>query len=245
MVLVKEEAIEPPANTAASCKTEPSASTTSTPVASLFVSATQLLTELHPEVTSRCVERRNEILKSCGAGSSAILDAVISTMLSQNTTDKNSKEAYGNLCNAYPTWADLMCAPQDDVEACIRVAGLSATRRERIQGMLQKLSAECGGGAPSLEYLRAIEDDDDVKKELGRFKGLGPKTISCVMLFAMNRREFPVDTHVMRIAKAAGWVREAESRESTYDILNKVVDADVKMGERRDRASGHERGRHS
>ena len=36
---------------------------------------------MHPEVTSRNVERRNEILKNCGAGSKAILDSVVSTML--------------------------------------------------------------------------------------------------------------------------------------------------------------------
>jgi endonuclease-3 len=186
----------------------------------VFTAATELLTELHPEVSSRCVERRNEILKSCGAGSSRILDAVISTMLSQNTTDKNSKEAYKNLCDRYPTWTLLMDAPEAEVEACIRVAGLSATRRERIQGLLRKLVDERGDAEPSFEYLREIESDDDVKKELGRFKGLGPKTISCVLLFAMGRGEFPVDTHVMRIAKQAGWVREGESRESTYEILN-------------------------
>lgn len=41
----------------------------------------QGLALMHPEVTSRNVERRNEILKNCGAGSKAILDSVVSTML--------------------------------------------------------------------------------------------------------------------------------------------------------------------
>ena len=66
--------------------------------------AVEGLANLHPEVTSKNVARRDELLKSCGAGSSVILDAVISTMLSQNTTDKNAHEAYRNLTEKFPTW---------------------------------------------------------------------------------------------------------------------------------------------
>ena len=49
-------------------------------------------------------------------------------------------------------------------------------------------------GEPSMEYLREMPTDE-VKKELSRFKGVGPKTISCVLLFTLNRPDFPVDTH--------------------------------------------------
>jgi endonuclease-3 len=47
---------------------------------------------------------------------------------------------------------------------------------------------------------------DDVKATLRRFKGVGPKTVSCVLMFTLGRAEFPVDTHVWRIAKRLGWV---------------------------------------
>jgi endonuclease III-like uncharacterized protein len=30
------------------------------------------------------------------------------------------------------------------------------------------------------------------KKELSRFKGVGPKTVSCVLMFCLQRAEFPV-----------------------------------------------------
>jgi hypothetical protein len=42
---------------------------------------------------------------------------------------------------------------------------------------------------------------DAIKAELGSFKGVGPKTISCVLMFALQRPEFPVDTHVWEISK--------------------------------------------
>jgi endonuclease-3 len=34
--------------------------------------------------------------------------------------------------------------------------------------------------------------DEEAKKELTRFKGVGPKTVSCVMMFCLQRAEFPV-----------------------------------------------------
>jgi len=111
-------------------------------------------------------------------------------MLSQNTTDKNSKQAWFQLKEAFPEW-EAVCDPTNlpKVEAAIKVAGLAKTRAERIHNMLCQVREE--RGVPSLDYLREI-CDEQVKRDLGRFKGLGPKTISCVLLFAMGRPEFPV-----------------------------------------------------
>ena len=36
----------------------------------------------------------------------------------------------------------------------------------------------------------------EIKEELSRFKGVGPKTVACVLMFCLHRKEFPVDTHV-------------------------------------------------
>mmetsp|Transcript_6096 Transcript_6096/g.12155 ORF Transcript_6096/g.12155 Transcript_6096/m.12155 type:complete len:321 (+) Transcript_6096:147-1109(+) len=194
-----------------------------------FIEATQNLALLHPEVTSRNEERRNELLSNCGAGSKSILDSVFSTMLSQNTTDKNAHAAFANLKGAHSTWGSVMRASAASVAALIKVAGLSDTRTERMQAILNILSQEQDNAEePSMEYLRDM-DNDAVKKELSRFKGLGPKTISCVLLFSMGRGEFPVDTHVLRIAKNCGWVSSSETREGAYKVLNKLVPDEIKM----------------
>ena len=77
-------------------------------------------------------------------------------------------------------------------------------------------------GECSLEYLWDLSTED-VKKELGRFKGIGPKTMSCVLMFCLQRPEFPVDTHVWKIAKTLKWVPPSASREDTYLHLNSRV----------------------
>lgn len=58
--------------------------------------------------------------------------------------------------------------------------------------------------------------------------GVGPKTISCTLLFALDRADFPVDTHVNRIAADLGWVAKSSSREATYEHLNEMLDDDIK-----------------
>lgn len=192
--------------------------------------ATAGLASLHPQVVARNDDRRQTLLEGCGMRAS-VTDAVISTMLSQNTTDANSKAAFASLKKAFPGGWDEVATCDDiaKIESAIRVAGLAKTRASRIQSLLRTLKYERGQDvAPSLEYLRSMSNDE-VKIELSRFKGLGPKTISCVLLFALGRPEFPVDTHVLRITRNLGWVPSNATRESAYEHLNATVPDDVKM----------------
>ena len=93
-------------------------------------------------------------------------------------------------------------------------------------GILRTLRRE--RDALSMEYVRDL-DDEAVKKELCRFKGVGPKTAACVLLFCLRRADFPVDTHVWRITKKLGWVPESASRTQAYEHLNRRIPDDVKL----------------
>lgn len=57
----------------------------------------------------------------------------------------------------------------------IRCAGLAVQKGERIQAILTTLLQE--RGEISLEHLRDMSEAE-IKAELGRFKGVGPKTVS-------------------------------------------------------------------
>jgi endonuclease-3 len=188
--------------------------------------ATLSLAKVHPYVVNTNDTRRQTMLEACGMRNS-VTDSIISTMLSQNTTDKNSKAAWASLKENFPSW-DLVveCDDISKIEDSIRVAGLAKTRAERIQAMLRTVKKE--RGEASLDYIREF-NDEQVKAELKRFKGLGPKTISCVLLFALGRDEFPVDTHVLRITQKMGWIPPSASREKAYEYLNEMIPNDVKM----------------
>jgi endonuclease-3 len=165
------------------------------------------------------------LAEHCG-GQTLVLDSLIRTLLSQNTTDKTSLRAFITLKERFPTtWEAVLKAPNEEIEDAIRVGGLAAIKTERMKILLATLKEE--RGSCCLEWLRD-ESTDTIKRVLGRFKGIGPKTISCVLLFCLHRPDFPVDTHVHHISKLLNWCPQNCSREQCYDHLNVLVPDDVK-----------------
>mmetsp|Transcript_11257 Transcript_11257/g.25359 ORF Transcript_11257/g.25359 Transcript_11257/m.25359 type:complete len:320 (+) Transcript_11257:1-960(+) len=157
-----------------------------------------------------------------------VLDQLIRTMLSQNTTDATSIRAFRELKRRYPRWESVRTASAANVADAIRVGGLADVKAERIQVILNYLY-ETRGGELSLEYLHDEPDDEKIKAFLKQFKGVGPKTISCVLLFALRRADFPVDTHVWKISLALRWIPKSATREQAYDLLNSAIPDDIKF----------------
>jgi hypothetical protein len=54
-----------------------------------------------------------------------VLDALVRTILSQNTTDKTSMVAFQNLKQACPTWKSVLDADDSVIEDAIRFGGLA------------------------------------------------------------------------------------------------------------------------
>lgn len=48
-------------------------------------------------------------------------------------------------------------------------------------------------------------------------------------MFYLQKDDFPVDTHVLRITKAMGWVPVTASREKAYIHLNNKIPDDLKF----------------
>lgn len=129
------------------------------------------------------------------------LDELVMTILSQNTSDTNSGRAYTALQAAYAGWAAVRDAPTDALIEVIRPAGLANQKAPRVQAVLRAITA--ARGELSLDFLRNWPPDA-VLAWLTQFKGVGPKTATIVMLFALRQRAFPVDTHVHRITGRVG-----------------------------------------
>ena len=63
-------------------------------------------------------------------------------------------------------------------------------------------------------------DDESVITALTKYKGVGVKTASCVLLFAEGRNICPVDTHVHRTVNRIGIVK-GKTPDKTFFGLNK------------------------
>jgi endonuclease-3 len=147
---------------------------------------------------------------------------LIATILSQNTSDRNSHRAYRELRRRFPSWRLAAEAHSSALRASIRIGGMANQKAPRIQKVLKSLRDRYG--RYSLERLREMPDQE-VMDTLTGFDGVGKKTAACVLLFSLGRDVFPVDTHVHRICNRLGLVRHCPTPEKTFEAMRDLIPA--------------------
>ena len=143
---------------------------------------------------------------------------LVLTILSQNTNDNNRDVAYRRLRDRFDGWKEIRDAPTEDVIEAIRPGGLANTKGPRIQEVLREL-----GDDPDLEWLRETPRQEAVDY-LVSLPGVGRKTAACVMIFALDRPEIPVDTHVHRVGGRLGLFPIGISLEAAHDEMLAITD---------------------
>jgi endonuclease-3 len=150
------------------------------------------------------------------------LGELVATILSQHTSDINSERAYRQLRAAFPTWEAVRDAPTDAVVEAIRSGGLAQQKAERIQQILRILTARLDDAPLTLDALETMPLDDALAW-LRELPGVGPKTAACVLLFALGKPAFPVDTHVWRVTKRLGLIAPQVSAERAQETLQTLI----------------------
>lgn len=141
------------------------------------------------------------------------LHELVLTILSQNTSDTNRDVAYAGLRARFESWPAVRDAPTADVEKAIRPGGLAPTKAPRIQAVLREL-----GDPIDLEWLREAPREEALEF-LTSLPGVGRKTAACVLIFAFDRPEIPVDTHVHRVGSRLGLFRPEASFDEAHDEM--------------------------
>jgi len=153
---------------------------------------------------------------------------LVLTILSQNTSDANSGRAFVRLLEAFPTWDAVIEAPLPALIAAIQPGGLAPTKAPRIQAVLRDIKGRRGGF--DLSFLGELPLEE-ARAWLRSLHGVGPKTVACVLMFALGRPAMPVDTHVFRVAMRLGLIPEragkaAMTPEKAHGLLEAAVAPD-------------------
>ncbi|KPL02238.1 MAG: hypothetical protein AMJ90_06430 [candidate division Zixibacteria bacterium SM23_73_2] len=148
------------------------------------------------------------------------LSVLIGTILSQNTSDNNSHQAFENLKRSFKNWESVRKAPINKIENAVRHGGLAKIKAKRIKDILNQIKND--NHNTSLSQLRKMKTQE-VIDYLGKFKGVGEKTIACVLLFSLGRPFIPVDTHVFRLSKRLGLIPKKADSNKAHTILQKEV----------------------
>lgn len=114
---------------------------------------------------------------------------LISVMLSAQCTDKRVNIVTDSLFSKYQTLEELDKANLEDIEKIIKSLGLYKRKAKNIKGITHKLINNFNGEVPSS------------KEDLLTLDGVSNKTSNVVRCEIFKIPEFPVDTHVERLAK--------------------------------------------
>lgn len=132
-----------------------------------------------------------------------VFKALVMTILTQNTSDRNAIRAYENLLRELGDInpISLIEAGLERIMEAIKPAGMQRMRAERIielsRAVLSKYSGDLG-------WVKDLPTDE-ARKRLMELPGVGEKTAD-VILVNLGRPTFPVDTHITRITLRLGLV---------------------------------------
>jgi endonuclease-3 len=144
---------------------------------------------------------------------------LIATILSQNTSDKNSSRAFQNLKAKYDVRPQVLAnLKPDEIKSYIEVAGLYEIRSRRIIDVSKAVLERFEGNLDTVLQLPTQE----ARKALLQLKGIGPKTADILLAFRGKRPVMPVDTNIFRVAKRIGLVK-GRNYERTRAALEELI----------------------
>jgi endonuclease-3 len=148
------------------------------------------------------------------------LDMLIKIILSQATSDTNSHRTFAALKKRFPTWDAALGARTATIAATIRSGGLANQKATVIKDVLRQIKKE--HDTLDLAFLHDLSPAEAIDY-LSQFRGIGPKTIACTLLFACRKEVFPLDTHIFRILRRVGLVPQKCTDRRAHEIMNAIV----------------------
>jgi endonuclease III len=150
------------------------------------------------------------------------LDMLVQIILSQATSDTNSHRTFAALKRRFPTWDAALRARESTIARTIQSGGLANQKAAVIKSLLRQIKQE--RGALDLTFLHELAPEAAVEY-LSQFRGIGPKTIACTLLFACRTEVFPLDTHIFRILRRVGLIPQKCTDRRAHEIMNALVPA--------------------
>jgi len=145
---------------------------------------------------------------------------LVQTILSQNTSDRNSGRAFEQLLASFAGWEEIANANVGRICEAIKAGGLGTVKARYIKQALEEIRQRQGGF--ELGFLRELPVDE-ARDWLRQLPGVGMKTASVVLLFSLGMPALPVDTHVFRVAKRLGLIDSTVSVEKAHRLLEALV----------------------
>jgi endonuclease-3 len=129
-------------------------------------------------------------------------ETLIVTILSQNTTNRNTERAFERLSKRFEIKPEVLAkAETSDIEDALKTAGLYRNKSITIKHVSTIISEKFNGCVQLILSLPL----EEARKTFIQMPGIGPKTADVVMLYSAKQTTIPADTHVIRVSKRLGF----------------------------------------
>ncbi|HOW55436.1 MAG TPA: hypothetical protein PLR60_12370 [Syntrophorhabdaceae bacterium] len=130
------------------------------------------------------------------------LEIIVGAVLTQNTSWKNVEKAILNMKSAGLMDLDTLNAVEDRILAQnIRSSGYYNLKSVRLKNIIKVI---CEEYSSSIELLKD-NDTNRLRKRLLEVKGIGEETADSILLYALDKPVFVVDTYTKRFLKNHGF----------------------------------------
>jgi endonuclease-3 related protein len=147
-------------------------------------------------------------------------EIIVGAILTQNTSWANVAKAIANLKGAGLLEPDRLHAlDAAELEPLIRPAGYFRLKAKRLRNFTQWLLDNYEGRLDALDAVQTRR----LREELLGISGIGPETADSILLYALERPVFVVDTYTARVAVRHGLIEP----DINYDWLQHLFESNL------------------
>jgi endonuclease-3 related protein len=153
-------------------------------------------------------------------------EVMVGAVLTQNTNWTNVEKAIGNLkaADVLDPWKLHDLAPSRLAEL-IRPAGYFNIKTKRLKNLIHWFCQEYGASIPALQQLSVPR----LREELLSIHGIGRETADSIILYALEKPTFVIDTYTCRILVRHGCMDGENDYEEFKDFFERNLPPDVAL----------------
>jgi len=153
-------------------------------------------------------------------------EVIIGAILTQNTAWKNVEKAIENLKkNNLLSPKSLFAVPINSLAELIRSSGYYNQKAKKIKNFLDYFIHTYSG---SIDLIKQ-QKTEILREELLAINGIGPETADAILLYALQKPIFVVDSYTRRIFSRHNWFYEDISYQEMQDFFMDKLEKNVAL----------------
>ena len=153
-------------------------------------------------------------------------EVIVGAILTQSTSWNNVKKAIANLKkNQLLTKDALYRLSHPRLALLIRSAGYYNIKAKRLKAFLHFFFKDYGGSLRKMSQVDTLV----LRKQLLSVNGIGPETADSILLYALDKPVFVVDSYTKRVLSRHRIIREDDDYEQVQNLFMQSLKKDVRL----------------